>query len=121
MLALLVRAVEGEAAQLMTARAAAAGARRRAIGEVERAAAMVRSGVQAVVAGPAGPPADLAGCLRYAGTLGQTVALARRRAGLLDEWRAPQTSRWGRRRRPANCSAAVPSSGCTWAPATTTA
>jgi hypothetical protein len=76
-----------EAARIVAARDAASEARQRALGEAERAAAMVRSGVQAVVPLPDEPPADLAGWSRYAHTLGQAVALARQRASLLDEWR----------------------------------
>jgi hypothetical protein len=77
-----------EAARLVAARDTATAARQHAISEAERAAAMVRSGVQPVVPVPDGPPTDLAGWSAYADALGQAAALAQRRATLLDEWRA---------------------------------
>jgi superfamily I DNA and/or RNA helicase len=49
---------------------------------------MVRAGLRAVVPAPDGTPEDLPGWAGYARTLGEAVALATRRAELLDQWRA---------------------------------
>ncbi|MEE6258064.1 AAA domain-containing protein [Plantactinospora sonchi] len=85
-----------EAARLVAARDTAVEAARQAVGEAARAAAMLRDALRPVVPLPAGPPAgpadgtpvDPAGWSGYAEALGHAVGLARRRAALLDEWRA---------------------------------
>ncbi|MEO3746547.1 DEAD/DEAH box helicase family protein [Plantactinospora sp. B5E13] len=77
-----------EAARLLAARDGAAAAGQQAIREAERAATMIGNALRAVVPLPDGPPAEPAGWQRHAEALGQAVDLARRRAALLDEWRA---------------------------------
>lgn len=83
------RAVAGDpdAARLVAARDAAMGIRQAALDEAARAAAMVHTAVQAVVAIPADTPQDLPGWQHRADALGQAVALASARARLLTEWR----------------------------------
>ena len=49
---------------------------------------MVRAGLRAAVPGPDGTPGDLSGWAENALALGEAVALATRRAELLDLWRA---------------------------------
>ena len=77
-----------EGARLAAARAAAVSARQRALGEAERAAAMVRAGLQTVLPVADETPDELADWPRYAQALGEAVTLATRRAELLAEWRA---------------------------------
>jgi hypothetical protein len=77
-----------EGARLAAALAAAVLARQRALGEAERAAAMVRAGLQTVLPVADETPDELADWPRYAQALGEAVTLATRRAELLAEWRA---------------------------------
>jgi AAA domain len=82
-----VVARDPEGARLVASRATAISARQRALAEAGRGADMVRAGLRAVVPLPDGTPGDLPEWAEYARMLGGAVALAARRAELLDLWR----------------------------------
>jgi hypothetical protein len=77
-----------EGARLVASRTAAISARQGALAEAGRGADMVRAGLRAVGPIPDGAPEDLPGWTEYRRALGEAVALATRRAELLDLWRA---------------------------------
>lgn len=77
-----------EGARLMASRTTAISACDKALAEAGRAADMVRAGLRAVIPVPEGAPAGLGGWVEHARALGEAVALATRRAELLDLWRA---------------------------------
>jgi AAA domain len=77
-----------EGARLTAARTAAIAARQQAMAEAGRAADMVRAALQGVVPVPEGAPEELPKWKAYARVLGEAVALATRRAELLDDWRS---------------------------------
>jgi len=83
-----VVARDPEGTRLVASRTAAISARQGALAEAGRAANMVRAGLRAAVPGPDGTPGDLSGWAENALALGEAVALATRRAELLDLWRA---------------------------------
>jgi hypothetical protein len=83
-----VVARDPEGARLVASRAAAISGRQGALAEAGRGADMVRAGLRAVVPLPDGTPEGLSDWAEYARTLGEAVALAIRRAELLDFWRA---------------------------------
>jgi hypothetical protein len=75
------------AAELTAAHAAATAAEAAALGEAGQAAAALRRSLQGLVALPPTDPVGLADRERFRDWLVETVALLRRRAGLLQEWR----------------------------------
>jgi hypothetical protein len=82
-----VVAADPEISTIIVARDKAVAASQRAIGEAQRAAAMVQAGLQPVVPVTDEVPGDLDGLQRHAEALSQAVALAEQRARLLREWR----------------------------------
>lgn len=75
-------------ARLVASRTAAISASQGALAEAGRGADMVRAGLRAVVQVPDGTPGDLPGWTEFTRVMGEAVALATRRAELLDLWRA---------------------------------
>jgi hypothetical protein len=83
-----VAARDPDGARLVASRMAAISAGQGALADARRGADMVRAGLRAVIPVPDGTPGDLPGWAEYTRVLGEAVALATRRADLLDLWRA---------------------------------